>query len=164
MVTRSGPQAKERVASCETVVHESRGVPPQATPGMLAGFYNDMLKRASFFFVHQVSNDAGQKTSTSGKAGIDKYIQETWAKHEGDKGVTINDIEAVRAFWWLLNDDQVTKVQQMTAAALEKVSSTQVIRKASTDSDGKGSRSKKAKVSDDARRDTCKANIMKLFS
>lgn len=79
MVTRSGPQAKERVASCETVVHEmSRGVPPQATPGMLAGFYNDMLKRASFFFVHQVSNDAGQKTSTSGKAGIDKYIQETW--------------------------------------------------------------------------------------
>lgn len=63
-----------------------------------------------------------------------------------------------------MNDDQVTKVQQMTAAALEKVSSTQVIRKASTDSDGKGSRSKKAKVSDDARRDTCKANIMKFFS
>lgn len=95
-----------------------------------------------------------------GKPGFDKYIAAPTATKDTAQDVSIGDIDTIRPCWWLLSDDQVLKVQQLTAYALEKVQGTQLVRKTPADGPTETSRSKKANVTEETRMHTSKAIIM----
>lgn len=112
MVIRSSPQAKERVGSCEIVVHEmSRGIAPQANRGMLAVCYSGILDCARCFFVHQANDEDGVVITMLGNLGLGKFVSELWAKSRASQDVSMNDIESIRPFWWLLGGEQRMRVR-----------------------------------------------------
>ena len=167
MVQRSSTAAKERLASVEAVVYGlSRGVAPAANPGLLAGFYNEVLSQASHFFT---TPPEGSSTAVAltGKAAVDQHLDGLRARMDAKQDIILGDIEKVKGFWWLLSPVQEALMQTLTKQALETLKSSRVLRKVSEEPAGSArdkARVQKQRAAQSSKMDTSKANILKFFS
>lgn len=168
MVRRSTVETQERLSSIEGVVHDmSRGIAPKHTAELMQGFYQDVLNRSVFFFtLPEAAASSLSASATAGKAALEGFVASLRQKQSADEQVSLADVERTRPFWFALSPASLKAIREVTKYAAEKVHGSHVIRKAEDRDFGKtaGSKTKRAKVSDDAAPDTTRENILKFFS